>query len=159
MVADAAILAEIAIRFGNVTRPRHFTVEDGDFECMDHDQLLHARTPETLTIEDVGNIGYDPLNECLPQGMAYFFPALARLALFDTRQFDWYPFQLALHLSAINGENTFLNYCNPEQKKVVIAFLTHILATRSMQAEQDCSIDAIELCIGLWQNEISPAAK
>ncbi len=32
MVADAAILAEIAIQFGNVTRPRHFTVEDGDFE-------------------------------------------------------------------------------------------------------------------------------
>ena len=80
MKSDEAILAEIDEAFGSVPRPELFTVADGDPETMDHEALLSSRDRETLTLEDVNRPG-NPMTECLLPGFAYYFPALARLAL------------------------------------------------------------------------------
>jgi len=149
MNTDHAILKEIDRAFGTVPRPRRFTLEDGDPECLDHDQLLHSRTPETLTIEDVGNICYDPLSECLPDGMAYFFPALARLALNDRRDSDWYPFHLSLHLISGGIENDFLKYCSDSQRSAVHALFCHINESCADRIAEYC-IEEIAECIRIW---------
>jgi len=143
------ILNEIDKAFGSVPRPQRFTVEDGDPECMHHDKLLHSRTPDTLTIDDVGN-GCSPLSECLPDGMAYFFPTLARLALNDRRESHWFPFQLAWHLTYDGIENDFLNYCSDSQRSAVHALFCHINESRSERTVDECWYEEITECIRIW---------
>ena len=152
MTSDKDILKVVDDAFGDLLRPVHFTVADGDPECMDHDRLLHSRTPETLTIDDVGNIGYDPLVECFPQGIAYYFPALARFALADSRLHDWYPFQLTLHLTRDGAANRFLNYCTDSQKAAVCALFAHIQRTRTEKIELECCAEEIQQCTALWRD-------
>lgn len=151
MSFDSEILKVVHEAFGHVVRPEHFTVADGDPECMDHDQLLRSRTPETLTIEDVGSIGYDPLVECFPHGIAYFFPTLARFALNDSRPHDWYPFQLALHLTRDGSANGFLKYCSSTQRKAVLALFSYIQASRAERIVSECCADEIMDCVDLWR--------
>ncbi|MFB9242503.1 hypothetical protein IV454_15665 [Massilia antarctica] len=152
MTSDDGILRVVDDAFGDVARPEHFTVADGDPECMDHDRLLHSRTTKTLTIEDVGHIGYDPLVECFPQGLAYFFPALARFALADSRPHDWYAFQLALHLTRDGTANRFLNFCTDSQKAAVFAVFAHIQTTWAEKIESECCAEEIENCVALWRD-------
>ena len=121
-----------------------------DFECMDHDQLLHSRTPDTLTIDDVGNSCYDPLSECLPEGMAYFFPALARLALNDRRESRWFPFQLSLHVISDGIENDFLKYCSASQRSAVVAWFCPINESRAEREVEDYWYEEISECIRIW---------
>jgi hypothetical protein len=95
MKSDADVIAEIDKTFGRCAKPDHF----GNFlhceECAEHDQLLRDRTRETLTIEDVGNVGWDPLCFSSAAGIAYYFPKLARLAISPpTDQYGWYGDQL-----------------------------------------------------------------
>ena len=155
MITDQDILRVIDDAFGDVARPAHFTVADGDPECMDHDKLLHSRTTATLTMDDVGNIGYDPLVECFPNGIAYFFPALARFALADPGPHGWYPFQLALHLTRDGADNRFLNFCTASQKSAVFALLTHIQTTRADTIELECSASEIGNCLALWRDALN----
>lgn len=149
MNTDEEILKVIDDAFARVQRPIHFTVEDGDPECMDHDQLLHSRTPDTLTEEDVGNPCYNPLTECLPEGLAHFFPALARFALNDHQDFE-HPFLLALRLTSHGTANDFLEYCSASQRLAVHSLFCHILENRAeLVAERGWDEDISE-CISLW---------
>ena len=81
MSTDASILASIDTEFGNLLRPEHFTNHAHCCECAEHDELLRSRDRDTLRVEDVCNPGWDPLCFCSPEGLAYFFPSLARFAL------------------------------------------------------------------------------
>jgi hypothetical protein len=81
MDAEAQLSAQIDAAFGGVERPVHFTTYTHRCECAEHDELLRARDRDTLSIADVGNPGWDPICLTSPQGIAYYFPALARLPL------------------------------------------------------------------------------
>ncbi len=135
-MSDPEILILLEREFGSVPRPEKFTCKDGDPECMDHDAKLHSWTAETLQLKDVTNICYDPWTECLPQGKAYFLPAMARLALEQARPCDdWYAGWLG-HRLGFNSE--LFEFCSASQRGAILEFLDHLLSSRSAIAEEEC---------------------
>lgn len=152
MSTDAAILAEIDATFGRVERPEHFTNFTHCEECAEHDELLRKRDRGTLGIEDVGNLGWDPICFCSPNGIAYYFPTLARLALAEQsfEQYDWYANQLLFHLYSGFTENAFFQYCGVAQRQAVAGFLAHIIETRASLIDLYASADEFLRCHELW---------
>src|SRR5262245_43226978 len=99
MPTDAQILTAIDAAFGAWPRPQHFTDYRHCCECAEHDELLRSRDRSTLLQADVGNAGWDPICFCSAEGIAYYFPALARFALAEpVPELDWYGWQLIFHL-------------------------------------------------------------
>ena len=68
--------------FSEFERPKQFhDVHPHDPESGDHDSLLQKRDRKSLSLEDVANIGYNPITAINAEGMAYFIPRLIEAAL------------------------------------------------------------------------------
>jgi hypothetical protein len=86
----------------------------------------------TLTIDDVGNAGWDPITFSNAEGVAYYFPTLARLAISSgTYRYGWYADQLMFHLTRHGSDNRFLHFCNVQQRRAVGHLLEHLQEKRS----------------------------
>jgi hypothetical protein len=151
--ADEEVLRRIDQAFAGTAKPEHFTDYSHCDECEDHDQVLRARTRETLHREDLGNAGWDPLNFPSEQGIAYLFPALARFALLPDvwRHHSWYGSQLLFHLSWDGGSNRFLAWCSPTQQDAVYELLKHLAETRQSAIVQSGDEDALQAALTAWQ--------
>jgi len=97
-MTDSDLLDAVARTFGGHPRPRVFTNADHCCECAEHNQTLSAHTPESLSVDDVGNPGWDPICFATPSAYLYFFPGLARLALTGSGR-AFYLDQFVFHLS------------------------------------------------------------
>ena len=149
---DEAVLSAIDAAFGAVERPTHFHRDLSDPEAAEHDALLRSRDRESLSFADVGNAGWDPICDALPNGIAYFFPKLARLALaVPANPWDWYAQQLLFHLSYKSDQNAFLLYCNPKQRAAVAGLLAHIIETRAALLQEGQFAKEFTSCLALWQ--------
>jgi hypothetical protein len=152
MSSDDSLLGLIDAAFCGVGRPTQFHADLSDPEAADHDALLRSRNRQTLSFADVGNAGWDPMCDALPDAIAYFFPKLVRLALvIPANPFDWYAAQLLFHLSYKIHENAFYRYCNPQQKAAVAAFLAHIIETRAALLQEHACADEFQSALALWQ--------
>lgn len=149
-MTDDALLGQVEAAFGAVARPRHFHDDLDDPEAADHDTLLRSRNRGSLTIEDVGNMGWDPFVDCLPQGLAFYFPTLIRFALRPAVPTSWdsYAIQLVFHLS---NNNRFLDYCDPAQRAAVAAFLAHMVETRADMLGEAGSLQEFVDCLARWR--------
>lgn len=153
MSTDAATLAEIDTVFGDVERPEHFTDFSHCEECAEHDALLRERDRESLRFEDIGNPGWDPICFCSASGIAYYFPALARLALAEpTPTQGWYADQLLFHLYSGYTENRFFQYCSIAQRQAVSRFIGHIIETRASVIDTYAAADEFLRCHELWRD-------
>lgn len=151
MKTDAEILAAIDAAFRDALKPEHFTHHTHCEECAEHDQLLRRRDRDTLQMEDVGNIGWQPISFCSPEGMAYYMPALARLALSKpTYDYGWYGDTLAIHLSSNGSGNAFLRYCNHLQRKAVADLLRHLKTALPKDEFPTTPADELERYAALW---------
>ena len=151
MTSDAAVLEFVRGAFSDCPKPEHFTNYDHCEECQEHDDVLRSREVDSLAIKDVGNGCWDPLCFTSAEGLAYFFPALARLVLAEpTERFGWYGPQFFFHLTYDGQRNRFLLYSTAEQKMAVVALLKHIGATRQNQLADYMQIDEFQAAIGLW---------
>ncbi|QEY62790.1 hypothetical protein FXN65_12170 [Metapseudomonas lalkuanensis] len=149
MPTDTQILAAIDAAFGDSPRPEHFTHYRHCCECAEHDELLRHRDRETLQHADVGNAGWDPICFCSPEGIAYYFPALARFALAEpVPELDWYGWQMVFHLDYGGAENPFFQHCAPQQRQAVAGLLAHLLETRTGLLEMDA--DSALRAHGVW---------
>jgi hypothetical protein len=148
---DAELLRQIDSAFGAVERPAHFTDFTHCCECAEHDELLRSRDRRSLRIEDVGNPGWDPLCFCSAQGIAYFFPALARLALVEGET-SWYGEQLHFHLSYDGRDNRLLRYCDPAQRVAVAGLLAHLLASRGQRIASYSMDNDFRQCLAMWSD-------
>ena len=151
MTTDAAILENIDETFGRVERPEHFADFTHCEECKEHDQTLRTYDRESLTIKDLGNPGWDPLCFCSANGIAYYFPTLARLALseFDPSE-GWYGAQLIFHLYHGFADNRFFQYCSVAQRQTVARFIAHTIETRASLIDLYGSADEFLRCHELW---------
>src|SRR5262249_34959869 len=128
-------------------------------ECAEHDRLLCTRDRTTLRIEDVGNPGWDPLCFTSPEGIAYYMPALARLALAKpTHEHGWDGTQLLFHLFSGAEYNTFYLYCGSAQRQAVAVLLADFvnLQTESAYENYACDVDDLLRAHELWSR---PSAK
>lgn len=127
---DQQILATIDAAFASIERPEHFTDWQHCCECAEHDALLCSRDRQSLQLEDVNNPGWDPLCFCSAQGLAWYFPALARLVLLGPQDLDWYGGQLLFHLGYGGEDNRLLRFCNAGQRAAVLGLLEHLINSR-----------------------------
>jgi hypothetical protein len=151
MATDEEIIESISRAFAGCERPAHFTNHTHCCECFEHDEVLLSRDLQTLKAEDVGNEGWDPIAFTSPQGFAYYFPALARLALSapDAR-FGWYGPQLFRHLILDGPCNRRWEYFTPGQRGQVAELLIHIFDTRSELLESYNCADDLFRAIEIW---------
>ena len=153
MPSDEQILREIDAAFGEIERPEHFANFQHCRECADHDRLLLSRDRESLTVDDVGNPGWDPLCFTSAQGMAYYMPALARLALCPPeKEYEWYGPQLIFHLGADKRGNALYNYASPAQRAAVASLIGHIIESRAHLIQDYRIDDAYLQCYELWHD-------
>ena len=151
MNRDDEILRAIRIAFGDCRRPPHFTNYTHCKECQEHDDVLRGHNIDTLSLDDVGNPGWDPICFISPQGFAYYFPALARLALASADdQEDQYLPQLLFHLQPDGRGNERWQYCSPEQRTAVAAFLRHAIDTRAELLDNYTRADDALLALDAW---------
>lgn len=151
MKKNTEILAEIESAFGGSPKPEHFMNHTHCPECGEHDELLRTRDRGTLKIEDVGNIGWQPISSCTPEGMAYYVPALARLALDEpTYNYGWYGDTLHIHLSCQGKDNKFLRYCNVQQRSAIAGLLRHLSAAFDNCDERLTEAGEFEQCAADW---------
>lgn len=151
---DAEILEAVGAAFAPRPRPEHFTNYLHCDECREHDDLLRSRDPDTLRHEDVGNPGWDPLCFTSPEGFAYLFPGLARLALDEPDQErGWYPEQLLFHLNYEGEKNRHLAAFSAEERQAVASLLRHLQETRRELAEAYWSSVELSQAIALWSDD------
>ncbi|HRQ89853.1 MAG TPA: hypothetical protein PLA50_13720 [Bacteroidia bacterium] len=158
MQSDTDILQRIHEAFAGCRRPEHFTNYTHCDECAEYDEVLRSRDTRTLCIEDVGNPGSDPICFISPKGFAYYFPALARLALAlalaepDPVQ-GWYGNQLFSHLSSDGANNERLLAFTPEQRRIVVDLLHHIAETRASLVDNELLADDLFWAIRIWSDK------
>lgn len=131
--ADEAILHRIFNVFESVPKPEHFTNFEHCSECKEHDNTLRGAARETIKRENLGGFGWDPIGFSGAEGIAYYFPTLARFALLPHiwPEHDWYGGQLLSHLARSGHDAHFLAWCTPSQHSAVYAFVEHMAATRA----------------------------
>lgn len=75
-------LLKLNLVLEDIQKPKHFCDYRHCEECKEHDDTLRHSTRETISLDALGNPGWDPI--CFintKQGFAYYLPALARLAI------------------------------------------------------------------------------
>ena len=152
MSDDVHVLEAVTAAFAPCERPAHFTNYMHCCECADHDAVLLARDNDTLGLDDVGNPGWDPLCYVDPTGFAYYFPALARLALTEPGAArDWYVPQLLFHLTYDRESNRHRAAFSAEQRHAVVTLLAHIAETRAGLVAQWMCVDDLRDARALWE--------
>lgn len=151
MKSDADILQRVRQAFAGCRRPVHFTNFTHCEECAEHNEVLRAHDTQTLGIDQVGTIGWDPICFITAEGFAYYFPALARLALAEPdHAHGWYGNQLLFHLCLDGYRNERWQTCSPEQRRTVVEFLYHLMATRGSLVEKECVTESLLEAIEAW---------
>lgn len=146
---DCAALGRLTQAFKACPRPEHFTNFSHCEECAEHDETLRSRTPETLSIEDVGNPGWDPICFISPSGFAYFLPGLARLS-FEGSAIDWYGNQLFRHLVSNGPNNARFVQCSQQQRRAVADFILYLVEAKTAQIEADCALGDAMRAFEIW---------
>lgn len=141
-------LTEVNEAFAGIDKPPHFCNHTHCSECAEHDQTLCDHTAESISYEQLGNAGWDPI--CFinsDRGFQYYLPALARLA---TRSADeYYLDQFLFHL---NDER--IDALSGPQRSLLAKFLEELLD--HMPDEIDNNLDteiALNLIIRLRLND------
>ena len=115
--------------FSNIKRPSVFVRDTCCCdECKEHNETLSAYTPDTISIEQLGNPGWDPICFSNNQAFLYYLPAMIRLA-FDK---DYYVDQLISHLDS-EGRLDALN----ESQKAAIYYSLQTLMEVDHERIQD----------------------
>jgi len=91
-----AVLAVVDQAFGHLHRPETMVRDPNHCEeCAEHEAVMQAATPQTITLNEIGNPGWDPVCYLSDEAFCYFMPGFSRLAL-DTSGF--YLSQFFFHL-------------------------------------------------------------
>ena len=130
MPDTSKVLTIVGAAFSACEKPLQFCNPTHCEECAEHNALLCARDRNTLAYADVSNPGWDPICFASPEGVAYYFPVLAKLALMSrSEDHEEYASQLLQRLYSGYNHNTFFQFCSHEQKVAVSTFLSHLIET------------------------------
>jgi hypothetical protein len=151
MKTDLEILNLVKEAFSDCQRPEYFTNYNHCCECFEHDEVLRSRDIETLSFDDVGNGGWDPICFITLEGFVYYFPALARLVLSTPDPYwGWYGPQLFFHLNYDGKCNDRWKQCSLKQRMAIVKLLEYILETRTQLLDDyNCSDDLFQ-AIEIW---------
>ena len=93
----------------------------------------------------------EPIAFSSPAGVAYYMPALARLALSaPTREYGWYGDLLFMNLSGGGPGNPLLKFCNAKQRNAVACLLQKMMEVGEHCEERLTDIKEIAQAKDLW---------
>jgi hypothetical protein len=151
MEMDDHIIGSIHSAFCNEDRPSKFTREDSDDpDCVEFNDLFQSHTRSTLPIEPLFSYRY-PLSYLNPQGMKYYFPTLARIALIINQENQGCPDWTGENLLVKLEEEGFRVSCNAGQKSIILKFLHHLKKTRLKLIKEFYSERDFEILLNNWQ--------
>jgi hypothetical protein len=152
--SDASIIQTVQKAFASRQRPPHFGNYKHCDECAEYEEILRSHDIDSLSIEDVGTAGSDPICYITPEGFAYYLPGLVRLALAEpVERYGWYGSQLVSHLCSDGRRNERVLACSVEQRRAIVAFLRHLVETRSQLADSYHCSDELFHAIDYWSDE------
>jgi len=77
--------------FSGFSKPEYCT-NHADFEDAEFNAILCAATRRSLTMDEIGHVGWTPLHSMNPEALAYFMPRLIELAVTGAVDRDGEPF-------------------------------------------------------------------
>ena len=122
-MADASIhaaLLAVMVEFSETLLPRAFNdFLNVDDEFREHDALLQSRDHQSLTREDLGSVGWNPVGCMNVAGWRYWLPALGRIAL-STERADrgYFMWDLLVYLKNPELNPAFLSFTRHEREAV-----------------------------------------
>ncbi len=155
------ILSIIDDAFRDVPRPEHFTNYKHCGECAEHDDLLRSRDRATLTIQDLGSAGWNPIAFLTAEGFVYYFPALAKLALsINGESFlaSFVPFHLyeALAVEENGSPDNWLSALSKEQCNAILSFVRFVAdQKRSVLELRAVDPEELDQVVTFWKKECS----
>ncbi|AVS78338.1 hypothetical protein C8244_13030 [Paracidovorax avenae] len=120
---NAALLA-LADGFSENLRPQAFNdFLDVDEEFREHNALLQSRDHQSLSREDLGSVGWNPIGCMNVAAWRYWLPALGRIAL-STERADrgYFMSDLLVYLKNPESNPAFLAL-NQQEREAVARFL------------------------------------
>lgn len=106
-------------------RPNFFTEENPLLESFDHNETLLKFNVDSITIEELGNQGWDPICFINDEGYLYYFPAFIRLCV-NSNEEDYYIGQFLFHITYEGLENERVRLFNKDQKFFFKKFLIYL---------------------------------
>ncbi len=131
-------------------RPEHFTNYQHCEECAEHDQTLRDHDLHSLTMEQLGNPGWDPVCFCTVEAKLYLMPALVRLTL-ETIEGEAYIDQFLFHLAWDGEDNELVKHCSSEQREFICRLLSFLLENYTEQVDQGFCGDELLSVYEIWQ--------
>ncbi len=122
-MADAsthAALWALADGFPENLRPQVFNdFLNVDDEFREHNALLQSRDHESLSREDLGSVGWNPVGCMNVAGWRYWLPALGRIALStETADRGYFMWDLLVYLKNPESNPAFLLFTRHEREAV-----------------------------------------
>lgn len=122
-MADAsthAALLALADGFPENLRPQVFNdFLNVDDEFREHNALLQSRDHQSLTREDLGSVGWNPVGCMNVAGWRYWLPALGRIALStETADRGYFMWDLLVYLKNPESNPAFLSLTQQEREAV-----------------------------------------
>jgi hypothetical protein len=132
------VLRDIDEVFGPCSKPEHFTNYTHCGECAEHDALLRSRNRSTLTFDDIGNPGWNPLCFSSAEGIFYFMPPLVRMAIEPAREgYGWRGDVLLFHLWHGGNDNKLLVAATGVQRSAIAGLLAYFIETAITDFDHD----------------------
>lgn len=143
--------------FGSFEKPLLFTLhgkDDNDPECRDHDENLRDTTCQTLTISQIGPVGYSPVPNFTSQAMAYFLPRLIEFAVRNESDSDGDPYIIRFINSMLGGpDSKQFELLNNEQREIVHKTLLYAKRKYFKVIENECWDDDLNIALNKWNQK------
>ena len=129
----------------NEIKPAHFTNFNHCEECAEHDRTLLETDVDQISLNELGNPGWDPLCFCSEVGKKYYLPALIRLSL-DTVGTDFYFGQFLFHLELDGENNALFSSCSSPQRQLVAKFIALMIENHAAKLDRNgCAQQALRV--------------
>ncbi len=135
-------------------KPQHFTNYRHCEECQEHDETLIGSSIDSISLEELGNPGWDPICFCGDEGKKYYMPAFIRLSLETMDSNDFYLEQFLFHLEGDGKENSLFLSCNKQQRDYIVKFLEYVINSFTEQIEHHYCVNEILTVHEIWSDVI-----
>jgi hypothetical protein len=132
-------------------KPEHFTNYRHCCECAEHDETLLACDVDSISLQQLGNPGWDPLCFASPEGFVYYVPALIRITL-DTmdKPQERYLDQFLFHLIRDGKDHDLVRACSPEQRAFIAGFLEYLIDQYAAEIDECTYADDMLKVHEMW---------
>jgi hypothetical protein len=135
--------------FQNVERPAHFTNFNHCCECREHDEVLLAGTPATISRSDLGTMAWDPITFTTGTGFRYYIPGLIRVVLTQTGDNNYYE-QFLWHMASPDQVKERCPEITEEECEVISETLEYLLNHRTTEIDEECMADTLLAAVESW---------